>query len=645
MFQNAANDARSLEMEIRYALPSLVVDEIMGLVEFKSVEKFNQIVGVLSKRYTELDELYERFNHIQDQDEYQHCLKRFFELVHPREVLNELKSVLVFPEIQQQYMLFIKECSSRPYGEVFARYQWKDEVFRHLQAGILSNSNLLMDALEQHALQIAEHVKLLESIREGAVGKGIIKIGSRIAGALIAGPIGSLAARGLTSLFMSDDKEKIPESLGYVEEQWNEFSTTLDHFIDETRDIYKYVLLTLYGGTLMKVQEDLATRHMRMTDINLVEHLFLVELTLEEKKRFMGWAEESGKSIERAIENGEVDVALAASQVMFQTVKSSEVHSRVEIMEGRCLLYHANLYKTAAIFKKAQLWRESDSRTFVSFMQQYYMQAPMMIYDKDLEQWLGKTTVPMILDYIYHCLSDNNQDALLAIADHYNRMFIRIEEKDGWLGEDISNEMEILVILLYRMLASRKIEQNVLANAVHDHIMTDKRVLTTLHDHYKTKSVNDDFAKELRNARNEVIGYRIGKTIMTPIYWLIRKWVFVLALAILFVGLYGYHQGWWQSAWDKVFSSISSPYVAENEVAASTDTENVYVIITAAQANIRSGPGTEYDVVTLMNEGDRLIFSQDKLLSSGGTEWLKVELPDGVTGWISSKIVSFEPQE
>lgn len=636
LFRTAEEDMRRWELDLRYKLPGPVVEEIIALANLRTNEKFDQIIGVLSERYDQLKRLYEKFAAVKDQNEYRECLKRFFELVHPRDVLTELKAVLTFPEIRTNYELFIEQCASRPYGEVFARYRWNEEVYVRLEAGILTHSKRLMEPLEKHARQIADHVDLLEDMKDSAVGKGIIKIGSRVAGSLLAGPIGSLAARGLTSLFMEDDREKIPASLERVEAQWNAFSDTLDEFIRETRVIYRYVLLTLYGGTLLKVQEDLHARQLRITDINLLDHDFLLELTEEETQRVLDWAESSGRKIEQAIMGKQSDAALSASQIFYQTVSSSSVHSGVLVQENRSLLYQANLYKAAAICLKASEFAAQDPQRFAGLLQQYYLQAPMLVNDKDMEPWLSETLLPLSLKYIHISLSAKKDDALLAMADYFERMFERTGKQLMWTGEQVSGEMDTVVLLLNRMLFKNKPSQRPLAEAMREEL-PNPEALKQLASRYTALSKGDAFARELRNGKMELIGFRIGSVLFAPMRWVIGHWKLTMAAAILGVGIYGYAAGWWQA----LLPDSTAPKTEERAVQDVPDkawpTSSVTVM--AEQANVRLGPGTDYEVVEVVNKGDSLVFLQETLMSEGGVEWLNVELPDGRTGWISGKIV------
>jgi hypothetical protein len=58
-----------------------------------------------------------------------------------------------------------------------------------------------------------------------------------------------------------------------------------------------------------------------------------------------------------------------------------------------------------------------------------------------------------------------------------------------------------------------------------------------------------------------------------------------------------------------------------------------FVTVTGTSANIRSGAGNEFPIVTTVKQGDKLI-----LLGEHG-EWLNVRLENGQDGWINSRFV------
>lgn len=62
-------------------------------------------------------------------------------------------------------------------------------------------------------------------------------------------------------------------------------------------------------------------------------------------------------------------------------------------------------------------------------------------------------------------------------------------------------------------------------------------------------------------------------------------------------------------------------------------------VIVAGGANIRSGPGTNYSIVTTASYGETLKLLQDSRIDSYGYQWLKVEKSNGLWGWIREDLV------
>lgn len=66
------------------------------------------------------------------------------------------------------------------------------------------------------------------------------------------------------------------------------------------------------------------------------------------------------------------------------------------------------------------------------------------------------------------------------------------------------------------------------------------------------------------------------------------------------------------------------------------------MVVTVSSANIRSGPGTDYGVVTTGVEGQEYIATGNQEEKSSGRIWYEIYLDDAreQTGWASSKVIS-----
>lgn len=68
------------------------------------------------------------------------------------------------------------------------------------------------------------------------------------------------------------------------------------------------------------------------------------------------------------------------------------------------------------------------------------------------------------------------------------------------------------------------------------------------------------------------------------------------------------------------------------------------MVITESSANIRSGPGVDYDVVTTASQGDIFVATGNQETASNGRIWYEIYLDDEMTqtGWASQKIIDFQ---
>ena len=72
------------------------------------------------------------------------------------------------------------------------------------------------------------------------------------------------------------------------------------------------------------------------------------------------------------------------------------------------------------------------------------------------------------------------------------------------------------------------------------------------------------------------------------------------------------------------------------------ETDLATMVITESSANIRSGPGTDYDVITAAQKGDTFLATGNEETASNGRIWYEIYLDESkeTTGWASEKVIS-----
>jgi len=115
----------------------------------------------------------------------------------------------------------------------------------------------------------------------------------------------------------------------------------------------------------------------------------------------------------------------------------------------------------------------------------------------------------------------------------------------------------------------------------------------------------------------------------------------------------GLHFNIWnklQNPSEEITKTSDSEKVSENveeeqsQVEVPNEEQNVIMVIKDNGSNIRSGPGTKYNVVQTANKGDKYIATGNYEKPSGGGVWYEIYLNEEKTdiGWASEKVIGFE---
>ena len=88
-------------------------------------------------------------------------------------------------------------------------------------------------------------------------------------------------------------------------------------------------------------------------------------------------------------------------------------------------------------------------------------------------------------------------------------------------------------------------------------------------------------------------------------------------------------------------SASESSYETENSGSGEAP-EGRMMVITASSANIRSGPGTDYPILTTAGQGNTFVATGNEETASNGRIWYEIYINDEQTGWASQKVIAFQ---
>ncbi len=88
----------------------------------------------------------------------------------------------------------------------------------------------------------------------------------------------------------------------------------------------------------------------------------------------------------------------------------------------------------------------------------------------------------------------------------------------------------------------------------------------------------------------------------------------------------------------EIIQNTPTPWYTATPKATITSTPMPGAVVKTNSLNVRSGPDTVYSIVGSASQGDHL----DILGQAYGCAWLKIKMPNGNEGWVSSDLVEYE---
>lgn len=636
IFKNPDKQYLNIMDNLYNTLSKEVAVEIEAFVEKKTQEKSDQIWNIISPRYDSLNELYNQMSDQDSREKRNENYKKYFKLIHPKNLTADLKCALKFKNIANDYYEFIEKMSTGELGSIFFRYKFQENVFTFFTNGLLSELDELVKKLEEHNKQIAQHFNLMKNIKKTGKARSATKIAASLLGSIIS-PIpftGSIAGKLVGSLIQGDIEKSIQDSINLVEISWNEYTEKLEVFLQNFEEQYKHILLALYGGTISQVNKYFQTSYFEIQDLNLLDYKYLLGLMEKKKIEVTDWVLQSTHNIENLLANNEVKKALLVSERLYDFVEKNPIISRTTVNDRYSILYLANLYKFAAKGKRAMQIKEHNEQDFIIYIGQLYGQMNILVYDKDIPDVKVPTQTELLMYYIHHCLKHHNNSGLQIVLDYYHKNLHRIGETGGgYAGEYLleNDEEQIYIFLTLCEFADDVLSIDHEFTGNMQDIRLSPKVLRKLKEQYKSISKKDKFYKYLRlGIYLYTISYVIG-----PVNAFIKKHkkssilTFVVVIALL--GLYfqrdtlglTYHPT----------RSVESNEKSKDEVR--------QLKLTVERANIRKEPKIDSTIVITIQNNTLLTFANYKKRDSAGRTWYKVKDTQKNVGWISGSLVKW----
>ena len=438
LFENPLQQTYHMKQRLLQSLNQNVAEEIIAFSQMKANEKYNHILDTLIQRVHKIDRIYE--TKTESKSEYFERMQMFLKETNPSTLASEIKRVLVFDEVEVEFKKLSGFFSKGEFGKFYLRYQFDQQAFKALSAGLLSDIHIINKNLERYAQAVTAHVEVMKSIKNSTGFKTVIKVGTRITGSLLAGPLGSIAGGALANALTNDDG-KISDSYGHVIDAWSQYLNVLDEFLLKLKDRYEHILLTLVGGLFLRVSQDLNHVHVTIKHLTLLDYSIKYGIKKNELQKYEIWMSNTLKGILEKIDNRQYEIALKATDELFHFIEKHPLLKYEAYHKEKSYLYVATLYKYAAISTFA--WSKKDQKkTFHSMIYKLFKNMPLVLREADIAALHVPTQLELAITVVAQWVEENSlQQNGVIFPDLILRAIDRYENSRYFLGEPDDDDL------------------------------------------------------------------------------------------------------------------------------------------------------------------------------------------------------------
>ncbi|WP_185819886.1 SH3 domain-containing protein [Salibacterium salarium] len=643
-FKDAELEYNHIVRDVKTRLNERVAKEVIAFVNLQTDRAMSDVRANLYDRAEKLLQLDEAMPKNPDKEDIDHFVTRFFRLAAPGEISKELQQALNFENIETAYHDFIDGMAAGEYGEVFKRYKYPTAFFNGLCQAMLHHIPSLVDALQTYTDTLGNHAELIAAIRSEKQGQSFLKAGASVAGLAVGIPF---LGAGLGKLMGNNAKEKLDESWSNVIKDWNAYVDRLDSFFDSLTRHYRLAMMTLYGGTIMRVNDQFRTGHLMIDDLDPLRRRYKLTLTAGERKETETWVKKTTHGIQTLVAYKQWQEAMKVAQDLFDIVKKQPVMARTALYDEKSTLYIAHLYYYLT-YQEALLeeFKNGHYDHFYEKTKRLYEEMFLMVYTRNSGEMFS-TSAALLFRFVKESLRRDKTDDLLVLADYFNQMSLRFQQQGGYPGEGSSKVI---------MQEETKPYDVVLAFLTDDlgfqiHLDTSKQRSKSAQKGQRLPRMSRKQWKKLIQI-DEAIGPRDQfsaflqanhvRSLLSPpssatYQWISRhkkKVTAVVLGAVIGFGGYTYGEDIYQFGEEKISMLQSS----DTEVSAGPET-NTYMSITTEYANVRSDSSLNSSISFTVDQEDDLRYLEEEATDVEGRTWYLVEQTDGEEGWISGKIV------
>lgn len=309
LLAESAPEVGEFDERLRRDLPQHLYESVLSWVSEAGIGLTVPLWNVIGQRCDEHEALAAQAEREESEEQGRARVRRYFETVNPGPIAGDMVAAARLPDFMAHYRQSVgRLAEDAVIGPIVRRYIVPDAVLRRLCTSCVEPLQTCQTTLEGLGRAIRAHVGLLRSLRNKQTIKTGVGVAAAIAGGLLLGPLG--LAAGAVVAGISDPTAKISQSAGRVEDAFHRFRDDFVTAVEQVDANVQAVYLSLYGGLVLRVEEDLAALGRTLKWLNLEAGTAEVGLSEYESERYAEWASSTLAGLHDLSQKGEWLTAL-----------------------------------------------------------------------------------------------------------------------------------------------------------------------------------------------------------------------------------------------------------------------------------------------------------------------------------------------
>ena len=292
-FENAPSELEAFANELQDNLSPHTYNYLEDWIGTNAPNVTEPIWKVVGDRCERLAVLAEQASKKEKKKQIQARIRSYFHNVNPGPIAQELQRACVLSTVWDSYNNSLSRFAQSPeIGPITQRYHMPKEVVTSLCGACMAPLRPALDTLGIHAGQMQAHSELLQSLSEGKGTRTGVGVAATVAGGLLLGPLGAIGGRLLAGA-VTDTTSKVDESVERVEDTFKWFRASFVSAMEAVDTNVCYTLVSLYGGFLLRLEQDLNALGKGLTAIDFDTGEVQIGLSPEALEEFDTWARSS----------------------------------------------------------------------------------------------------------------------------------------------------------------------------------------------------------------------------------------------------------------------------------------------------------------------------------------------------------------